>query len=60
MNIVKRELRSNLKSLVILMVSIAFIVTVWMIEYKSFANSPEIAEFMAALPQGLLGVLGMK
>lgn len=60
MNIVKRELRSNLKSLIIWSVAIAFLVSVWMIEYGSFANNPAIDDFMAALPQGLLSAMGMQ
>ena len=59
MNIVKRELRANLKSQLIWMFALAFLVAVWMIEYDSFASNPAINEFMAALPQGLLSALGM-
>ncbi|NLC54493.1 MAG: ABC transporter permease subunit [Erysipelothrix sp.] len=60
MNIVKRELRANLKPMLIWALSIAFLVIVWMVEYKSFADNPAINEFMDALPQTLLSVLGMQ
>lgn len=60
MNIVKRELKANLKSVVIWGVSIALLVTVWMIEYESFAGNPAMDDFMAAMPQEMLAVLGMQ
>ena len=60
MNIVKRELQSNLKSMIIWGFAIAFLVTVWMIEYESFAGNPAIDDFMAAMPQGMLAALGMQ
>lgn len=60
MNIVKRELRANLKSMLIFIGALAFLIGVWMIEYKSFANSPEMAKLLAAFPQGLLAALGLQ
>lgn len=60
MNIVKRELRSNLKSMIIWSVAIVLLVSVWMIEYESFAENPAIDDFMEAIPQGMLSALGMQ
>lgn len=60
MNIVKREIKANIKSLLIWSVSMAFLVTIWMIEYESFAKNPAINDFMAAMPQEMLAILGMK
>lgn len=60
MNIIKRELKANLKSVTIWGIAIAFLVTVWMIEYESFAGNPAIDELMAAMPQEMLAVLGMQ
>lgn len=60
MNIVKRELKSNLKSMIIWSIAIAFLVTIWMIEYESFAKNPAINDFMASMPQGMLAALGMQ
>lgn len=60
MNIVKRELRSNLKSMIIWSIAIALLVSVWMIEYKSFAGNPAMDDFMKSMPQGMLSALGMQ
>lgn len=59
MNIIKRELRANLKSMIIWSISIAFLVTVWMIEFESFANNPYIDDFMKSIPEGILSAMGM-
>lgn len=59
MNIVKRELKSNLKSMIIWSIAIAFLVIIWMIEFESFAGNPDINKFMESLPEGLFAALGM-
>lgn len=59
MNIVKRELKSNLKSMIIWSISIIFLVFVWMIEFESFANNPQINDLMDSMPQVMLDALGM-
>lgn len=59
MNIVKRELRSNLKSTIVWSASMVFLVFVWMIEYESFANNPQINDLLDSMPQGLLEIFGM-
>lgn len=59
MNIVKRELKANLKSVLIWGVAIGFLVIVWMIEYESFADNPAINDLMASLPEEMLALLGM-
>lgn len=59
MNIIKRELRSNLKSLIIWSMAIAFMVTVWMIKFESLADNPYIDDFMKSMPEGMLSALGM-
>ncbi|NLC03148.1 MAG: ABC transporter permease subunit [Tissierellia bacterium] len=59
MNIIKRELRANLKSMIIWSFAMAFLVMVWMIEFESFANSPYIDDFMNSIPSGILSVFGM-
>lgn len=60
MNIVKRELRSNLKSMVIWSLATGFLVFVWMIEYESFVGNPAINDFMESIPESMLGALGMQ
>lgn len=59
MNIIKRELRANLKSIIIWSVGISFIVFAWMIEFESFANNPYMDEFMDSIPQGLISAFGL-
>ena len=59
MNIIKRELRANLKSIIIWSIAIAFLVTVWMVEFEAFAENPAIDEFMNSMPQGILAAMGM-
>lgn len=59
MNIIKRELRANLKSMIIWSIAVVFLVTVWMIEYESFAGNTDINDFMNSMPQGILQAMGM-
>lgn len=60
MNIIKRELQANLKSMLLWSIGIIFLIVVWMIEFESFASNPAINDFMGALPSGLLSAMGMK
>lgn len=59
MNIVKRELKANLKSMFFWSLSIIFLVFIWMIEYGSFANNPKMDQMLKSMPQGMLEALGM-
>lgn len=59
MNIVKRELKANLKSMFFWSLSIIFLVFIWMIEYGSFANNPKMDQLINSMPQGMLEALGM-
>lgn len=59
MNIVKRELKSNIKSLLIWSVSIIFLISVWMIKFESFAGNPQINDLLDSMPRGMLDALGM-
>lgn len=58
MNIIKRELKSNLKSMIIWSISMALLVIVWMVEYESFAGNPAINDLMDSLPRELLALMG--
>lgn len=60
MNIVKRELRANVKSIIIWSVALTLLIFVWMIEYESFADNPALNEFIDAMPQEMLSALGMQ
>lgn len=59
MNIVKRELRANLKSLIIWSLIASFLVVVWMVEFEAFASNPYIDEFMKSIPESILSAMGM-
>lgn len=59
MNIVKRELKSNLKSIIIWSIAIIFILAIWMIEFESFSGNPQINEFLDSMPSGMIDALGM-
>lgn len=59
MNIVKRELKSNLKSLFFWSLGIIFLIVVWMIEYESFAGNPAIDDLLDSMPSALLDGMGM-
>ncbi|NLB21419.1 MAG: ABC transporter permease subunit [Clostridium sp.] len=58
MNMIKRELKSNFKSMIIWSLSVSLLVLVWMIEYESFAGNPAINDLMDSLPQELLALMG--
>lgn len=38
----------------------AFLVTVWMVEYEYFADNPTINDLMASMPQEMLAIIGMQ
>nr|WP_300005043.1 ABC transporter permease subunit [Tissierella sp.] len=59
MNIIKRELKSNLKSLMLWSLGIIFLISIWMIEYESFAGSPAINDILDSMPSSLLDAMGM-
>lgn len=58
MNIIKRELKSNFKSMIIWSLSVALLVFVWMIEYEAFAGDPAINDLLDSIPQELLALMG--
>lgn len=60
MNIVKREIKSNLKSMIIWSIAIALLVTIWMIEFDSFSGNPAINDFLEEMPQEMLAAMGMQ
>lgn len=54
MNIVKRELRANFKSLLIWGACMFAIVAMMMSEFSAYYDNPEMADIMESMPQGLL------
>jgi len=60
MNILKRELKANLKPLVIWCVAQIFIILAGMMKYVGFANSgTDIEALFASMPQGLMQAFGI-
>ncbi|MDF2521784.1 MAG: transporter [Clostridia bacterium] len=60
MNIVLRELRANLKSIIIWSLCMIFLIYVGMVKYSGFAAAGEgVNELMAQMPEVLKNMLGM-
>lgn len=60
MNIFIRELRANLKSLIIWAVIIAFLIMMAVAKFSAFASDPDTLKMLDAMPQGLLDALSMR
>lgn len=61
MNIIKRELRANLKSLIIWSLAMVFLIFVGMIKYSAFAQTGEsINDLFAQMPPALLKVFAIE
>jgi ABC-2 type transport system permease protein len=59
MNIIKREMRANLKSLLIWCAVMFAIVTMMMSEFSAYYDNPEMADILESMPQGLLEAFSM-
>lgn len=59
MNIVKRELRSHIKSLAIWSGSILFFMAIAMSEFTAYKDNPAMAEALLALPEKLMAAFSM-
>ena len=60
MNILKRELKANLKPLIIWCVAQVFVILSGMMKYVGFAESgTDINELFAAMPEGLMKAFGI-
>lgn len=60
MNIFLRELRANLKSLVIWSVIITLLIVIGISKFSAFAGNPEMLKILDAMPQGILDALNMR
>jgi ABC-2 type transport system permease protein len=60
MNIFLRELRANLKSLIIWSVIVILLIWIAVIKYSAFADNPEMLAILDAYPKSLLDALNMK
>lgn len=54
MNIIKRELRANLKSLLIWSGCISATIVIMMTEFEAFAGNPEMASLFDAMPEAIM------
>lgn len=59
MNILKRELRANLKSILIWSICLAALTTIWMTEYSVLSGNSDMTELMESMPKALLDAFGM-
>lgn len=60
MNIFLRELRANLKSLVIWSVIIILLVVIAMSKYAAFAGDPEMLKMLDAMPAAVMDAMNMR
>lgn len=61
MNILKRELRANLKSLMIWSASMAALIYMGMIKYSAFEKTgAAVNDFFEQLPPAMMKVMGIK
>jgi len=58
-NIFLRELRANLKALLIWIVSVGIFSAIMMYEFTAYYNNPDMLEFMDALPEAMLKAFSM-
>lgn len=59
MYIIKRELRSNLKSLIIWSVSIFIFIAMMTSEFSAYYNNPEMADILDSMPEAMLNAFSM-
>jgi ABC-2 type transport system permease protein len=60
MNIFLRELRANLKSLIIWLAIISLLIFMAVAKFSAFASDPQMTKMLDSMPQGLLDALSMK
>jgi ABC-2 type transport system permease protein len=59
MNIIKRELRSHIKSLIIWSVSLIIFIAMMVSEFSAYYNNEEMADILDAMPKALMDALSM-
>ncbi len=59
MNIIVRELRSNLKSLLIWSGSLIAVIVMMLSEFSAYYNNPEMAQIMESMPKALMDAFSM-
>ena len=59
MNIIKRELRANMKSLLIWICCIAVIIIMMMSEFSAYYNNPEMSAVLDSMPKALMDAFSL-
>jgi ABC-2 type transport system permease protein len=59
MNIFFRELRANVKSLIIWCVILALLIMIGVAKFSAFAGNPDMLAILDSMPQGVIEALGM-
>lgn len=59
MNIIVRELRSNLKSLLIWSGSLIAVIVMMLSEFSAYYNNPDMAQIMESMPKALMDAFSM-
>lgn len=60
MNIIKRELKAHLKSLIIWSLCICFLIIGAMSEFSAYYNNPEMADILESMPEAILQMFSMQ
>ena len=60
MNIILRELRASIKSLIIWGGSMTLLIVVWMSEFSAFANNDSMTKLLESVPEGMLNAFGFE
>jgi len=59
-NIFLREVRANLKSLIIWSVVMVLLIMIAVTKFSAFANNPEMLSILDAMPQGLIDAMNLR
>jgi ABC-2 type transport system permease protein len=59
MNMILRELRTNLIPLIVWSLSLGAIIFIAFVEYQAYNNNPAMNDFLEAFPPGMLAAFGM-
>lgn len=60
MHIIRRELRANLKSLIIWSIVLIALVTVMNQEFSAYYDNPEMADILDSIPEGMMKAFGFE
>ncbi len=60
MNIILREMKASIKSLLIWGGSLSFITIIWMTEFSAFANDDSMMDMFESFPEGMMKAFGFE